>query len=130
MRAQNGPLVRLKTQPNDKCFLRSEKGAGTVLALAVVSLSIALLVLSQTLAFNLLSNLRLRASADSIAVAAADSLRGLSVGYPCEVAKKMAASNRLNLEECRIVGFEVFITVHSDAVGIVLNAKARAGPSF
>jgi len=108
----------------------SENGAGTVLALAVVSLSVTLLIVSQSLAFNLLSHLRLQATADSIAVAAADSLRGLSLGFPCEVAREMSVVNMVNLAECRIVGLEVFITVHSDAVGIVLIAKARAGPSF
>ena len=110
--------------------LKSETGAGTVLALAVVGLSVSMLILSQALAFNLISNLRLQATADSIAVAAADSLRGLSLGYPCEVAKEMSAANMANLVECRIVGLEVFITLHSGAVGIVLIAKARAGPSF
>lgn len=110
--------------------LKSEKGSGTVLALAVVSLAVSLLILSQALAFNLLSNLRLQATADSIAVASADSLRGLSLGFPCEVAEQMSVANMANLDECRIVGVEVFITVHSDAVGIVLIAKARAGPSF
>lgn len=108
----------------------SENGAGTVLALALVSLSVTLLIVSQSLAFNLLSNLRLQATSDSIAVAAADSLRGLSLGFPCEVAEQMSVANMVNLVECRIVGLEVFITVHSDAVGIVLIAKARAGPSF
>lgn len=116
----------------DKSFseLRTETGAGTVLALAVVGLSVSMLILSQALAFNLISNLRLQATADSIAVAAADSLRGLSLGFPCDVAAEMSAANMANLVECRIVGLEVFITVHSDAVGIVLIAKARAGPSF
>ena len=108
----------------------NENGAGTVLALAVVSLAVTLLMVSQSLAFNLLSNLRLQATADSIAVAAADSLRGLSLGFPCEVAEQISVANMVNLAECRIVGLEVFITVHSDAVGIVLIAKARAGPSF
>ena len=110
--------------------LRNETGSGTVLALSVISLSVALLGLSQTLAFNLLSHLRLQAAADSISVAAADSLRGLSLGYPCEVAQLMSTANMVNLDECRIVGFEVFITIHSEVVGIVLIAKARAGPSF
>lgn len=108
----------------------NENGAGTVLALAVVSLAVTLLMVSQSLAFNLLSNLRLQATADSIAVAAADSLRGLSLGFPCEVAEQISVANMVNLDECRIVGLEVFVTVHSDAVGIVLIAKARAGPSF
>ena len=118
---------RLTTPPRPN---ENENGAGTVLALAVVSLAVSLLIVSQSLAFNLLSNLRLQATADSIAVAAADSLRGLSLGFPCEVAEQISVANMVNLDECRIVGLEVFIIVHSDAVGIVLIAKARAGPSF
>lgn len=124
------PLVRGASLGNIFRGRKSEKGSGTVLALAVVSLAVSLLILSQALAFNLLSSLRLQATADSIAVASADSLRGLSLGFPCEVAREMSDANMANLEECRIVGLEVFITVHSDAVGIVLIAKARAGPSF
>lgn len=124
---KNGSLMKV---PNFRGDSRAETGSGTVLALSVVLLSVSLLGLSQTLAFSLLSHLRLQAAADSISVAAADSLRGLSPGYPCEVAQKISASNMVNLDECRIVGFEVFITVHSELVGIVLIAKARAGPSF
>jgi hypothetical protein len=33
------------------------------------------------------------------------------------------------LDECRIVGFEAFVKMHVDSMGIVLNATARAGPS-
>jgi secretion/DNA translocation related TadE-like protein len=117
-------------KPRALRLFRSDRGAGTILALAVVSLSVSLLIVSQAQAFNLLADLRLQATADSIAVAAADSLRGLSLGLPCEIAEQMSAANMANLVECRIVGLEVFITVHSDAVGIVLIAKARAGPSF
>jgi secretion/DNA translocation related TadE-like protein len=110
--------------------IRGEKGAGTILSLAVVVLSVALLIIGQAQAFNLLADLRLQSTTDSIAIAAADSLRGLSLGLPCEIAEQMSAANMANLVECRIVGLEVFITVHSGAVGIVLIAKARAGPSF
>ena len=124
---KNGALVK---GPNFKGGPEAEVGSGTVLALTVVLLSVSLLGLSQTLALSLLSHLRLQATADSISVAAADSLRGLSIGYPCEVAQKISTSNMVNLDECRIVGFEVFITIHSEVVGIVLIAKARAGPSF
>ena len=137
MRPKNGPLaVAGKTaggwgQTSCACLhIRGEKGAGTILALAVVLLSVTMLLVSQAQAFNILANIRLQATADSIAIAAADSLRGLSLGFPCEVAEEMSAANMANLAECRIVGLEVFITVHLKAVGIVLIAKARAGPSF
>jgi secretion/DNA translocation related TadE-like protein len=130
VRQKNGPLVIGNKTGSVWGHIRGENGAGTILALAVVSLSVTLLIISQAQAFNLLANLRLQAVADSIAIAAADSLRGLSLGFPCEVAEEMSAANMANLVECRIVGLEVFITVHSGAVGIVLIAKARAGPSF
>lgn len=106
-----------------------DHGSGTVLSLAVIGLSIACLGVSQTIAINLLSEARLHAAAESAALSADDALRGLITGYPCEIAKEIAAENMVILDECRIVGFEAFVKLHVDSMGIVLNATARAGPS-
>ena len=67
--------------------------------------------------------------ADEIAISTADSLRGLSGGFPCEVATSQANRNKVTLDECRIAGFDVFIRIHSDALGVAVTAKAKAGPS-
>ena len=72
---------------------------------------------------------RLQAVADSAALAADDALRGLTTGFPCDIATTIARENMVILDECRIVGFEAFVNLRSQGMGIVLNASARAGPS-
>ena len=106
-----------------------ETGSGTVLSLAVIALSVLCLGVTQTLALSLLSGARLTAITESVALSADDALRGLITGYPCEIAEEIAAENVVILDECRIVGFEVFVKTHVQSMGIVLNATARAGPS-
>ena len=104
-------------------------GSGTILALAVIGLSIACLAITQGIALNLLIGARLNAVAESAALSADDALRGLVTGYPCEIAASIAKENMAILDECRIVGFEAFVKLHVQSMGIVLNASARAGPS-
>jgi secretion/DNA translocation related TadE-like protein len=112
-----------------KVSIRGELGSGTVLAIAIVALSVGCLAVTQAIAINLISETRLNAIADSAAVSADDALRGLITGYPCEVAQAIADENVAILDECRIVGFEAFVKLHVQSMGIVLNASARAGPS-
>ena len=106
-----------------------QRGSGTVLALSAVALAISLFSLSQIVALNLIAQQRLQSSVDSMAVAAADALRGLNTGFPCPTAGEIGLINGVELDTCRIVGFEVFISAHSKGVGIVLSANALAGPS-
>ena len=108
---------------------RLDRGSGTVLALAVIFTCIASFGVAQVVALEALTQARLDAAADSAALAADDALRGLTVGYPCEIAKAVALENMANLDECRIVGFEAFVNLQVKSMGIVLNASARAGPS-
>ncbi len=107
-----------------------ETGSGTVLSLALIALSVSCLGITQTIALHLLSGARLNAIAESAALSADDALRGLTTGYPCEIAREIASENMVILDECRIVGFEAFVKLHVDSMGIVLNATARAGPSI
>jgi secretion/DNA translocation related TadE-like protein len=105
------------------------RGSGTILSLSIVFLSVSCLGASQALANLLIAQVRLGAIADSAALAADDTLRGLTAGYPCQIAKAIAEENMANLVECRIVGFEAFVNLQVKSMGIVLNASARAGPS-
>jgi secretion/DNA translocation related TadE-like protein len=110
--------------------LTREAGSGTVLSLALIALSVSCLGITQTVALHLLVGARLNAVAESAALSADDALRGLITGYPCEIAREIASENMVILDECRIVGFEAFVKLHVDSMGIVLNATARAGPSI
>jgi secretion/DNA translocation related TadE-like protein len=106
---------------------RADHGSGTVLALSVAFVGVSLFAVLQLGAVRLLQETRTQAAADAAAIAAEDSLRGLSTGYPCNVAKQLVEENGMDLQQCRIVNLEVFITVQSETLGIVLSARARAG---
>ena len=108
---------------------RSARGSGTVLALSAVALALSLFSLSQLVAFNLIAQRRLQATVNAMAIGAADALRGLNTGFPCPTAGEIGLIRGVELDRCRIVGFEVFISAHSEGVGIVLSASALAGPS-
>lgn len=106
----------------------SNSGSGTVLGLALVALALGGLVSSNLAVYRLFAAEKLQAQADQIAVAAADSLRGLATGYPCEVADQFAHMYMVKIAFCRIVEFECFLRLQSDRFGIRLEASARAGP--
>ena len=109
--------------------LSAEAGSGTVLSVALIATLVATLAFSQAAFGFTHTRLKNQSLADQIAVAAADSVRGLSSGFPCEVAKDLATRNKVTLDECRIVGFESYIRIHTEMFGIPLTARARAGPS-
>lgn len=110
--------------------LKTDRGSGTILALAMVALAVSVLGLSQIIAQNLLLQQRTQVVTEAMALAAADSLRGLNSGFPCPVAAQIGQISSVVLDRCRIVGFEVFISAHAQGVGIVLSASALAGPSY
>lgn len=107
--------------------IAADAGAGSILAVGLIGAAAALFLASTTMANIWQLQLQLQQAAETTAIAAADSLRGLSTGYPCEIARQISAANMANLTECRIVGFEVYIKVRKNALGIVLNAEALAG---
>lgn len=103
-------------------------GSGTILGLALVALSLTGLVSSNLAVYRLFAAEKLQAQADQIAIAAADSARGLITGYPCETARQFAHMYMVKIAFCRIVEFECFLRLQSDRFGIQLEATARAGP--
>jgi len=110
--------------------LISQRGSGTVLALAAVALALSVFSIGQVLAQNLLLQQRVQVVTETMALAAADALRGLNSGFPCPTAAQIGQISSVELDRCRIVGFEVFISAHAQGVGIVLSARALAGPSY
>lgn len=112
-----------------KGWIVIERGSGTMLMLAVIGASLAALGATQVAVSNLIGAARLQATVERAALTADDALRGLTTGYPCDLVKEVAGQNMANLVECRIVGFEAFVKLRVQGIGIVLNASARAGPS-
>ncbi len=106
-----------------------EQGSGTFLALATLVLVVGAatpLIFGANQAFEAE---RLDTAAELSAMSAADSLSGFLTGHPCEVAAKVARLNRVNLDECRIVGFDITITVSAKSIGMVHFASATATTS-
>jgi secretion/DNA translocation related TadE-like protein len=108
--------------------VKNDHGAGTILAISILIVFFALFSASSLVSTQLLAFTRFQATTNSIALAAADALRGVSTGNPCIVAKDIASNNQLVIKRCRIVGFEVFIETSVETFGIVHQARARAGP--
>jgi secretion/DNA translocation related TadE-like protein len=105
------------------------QGSGTILGLAVAIVVLSGLLASNLAVFALISAEKLRVQADQIAVAAADSARGLITGFPCQTADQIASMYMVSLDSCRIVGFDSFIRLRSVVAGIELFASSRAGPA-
>lgn len=110
---------------------RSERGSGTVLALAFV-----LVLLVAGTAVGLLAQAgvlasRAAAAADLAALAAADAARGLAPGEPCTVAAEVAARNDARISSCRIEGgdtVQVGTELHTRSPFGTATGLARAGP--
>ncbi len=124
MREKNRSL-KVAFQPK----LTDNRGSGTVLGLGLVLTGLGALLASNLAVFVFFSGEKLAVQADQIAVAAANSARGLSSGYPCQVADQIATMYMVSLDSCRIVGFDSFIRLRSAVVGIELKASSRAGPA-
>jgi hypothetical protein len=98
-------------------FMKDD-GAGTVLAIAILALITGLTVVVLNASQRVIDQVRLNALAENASIAAADALRGLVAGIPCEVAKSMAP-----VSSCVIEGNDVLVQLERNG----LRARARAG---
>lgn len=89
-----------------------------MLSLALIGTISGLTMVMFGVSATIVNQLRLNALADNTAVAAADALRGLVAGFPCDIAREMA-----QVTECSIVGNDVLVEVRQGS----LTARARAG---
>ena len=103
--------------------IANDRGAGTILALSVLILIFGLFTVAAVFSNQMLSSTRIQDTTESIALAAADALRGVSSGTPCVVAKDIASDSQIVLERCRIVGFEVFIETSVETFGTRLTKE-------
>ena len=102
----------------------SESGSGTVLSLGRMAMLVSLFAALQLPVRDLIIQSRAQVAADQAAVAAADSLRGLTTGIPCQVAELVLAQNKLKIDGCRVAGNSVYVSVRIDPT---IVAEARAG---
>ncbi|MBM7504016.1 Rv3654c family TadE-like protein [Agromyces aurantiacus] len=107
---------------------RGERGAATILALAIVGAIVALAAaLAGVLVASVASQVAANA-ADAAALAAADAVSGAVAGEPCDLAARLADRNGARLSSCDVSGAEVVIVVSVTRAALTITASARAGP--
>lgn len=109
-----------------------ERGAGTVLVLAVAAVVVTLLLGALALLSVVLAGHRAAAAADLAALAAATALDGeRDPGRACAAAERLAAANGARVTSCIVRGAEVWLAtaVDPDWRGLPqAAARSRAGP--
>jgi len=108
--------------------LRGERGAGAVLALALVMAVVTLGLSGVTLAAALTVRQRVIGAADLAALAGADAASGAIGGVPCEVAAGVATANGTRLTACEADSLVVSVTVVRSFGGIPIQVHSMAGP--
>ncbi len=108
--------------------LTDERGAGSLLALAVLAAVVATLLLIAPLYRALVLRAEMNGAADAAALAAADVARGISPGTPCVMAATVAAANGALLDECLVDGVIVTVRVNVAILVFSVAATATAGP--
>ena len=107
---------------------RSDRGSGSILALTLILLSLGLAILATAVANATLKRVQLEGAVASAAIGAEDASRGLTTGYPCQVAAQIMQANMASLDTCFIVGHRTMVSGQVKPLGIVLSATATAEP--
>ena len=106
----------------------SDRGSGSILAVAIVAAMLALVVMSIPLYVVLSAKQRAASAADAAALAAASVALGIVPGVPCAAAASVAAANGASLARCVPYGAIVTVRVSVRALGFEVPATATAGP--
>jgi secretion/DNA translocation related TadE-like protein len=106
-----------------------ERGAGTVLAIALLAVVVVFGVAGVSLGAALSARQRVIGAADLAALAAADAASGAIGGAPCDVAAAVARGNGAGLAGCRTDGLVVTVEASGSFAGIPISARSSAGPS-
>jgi secretion/DNA translocation related TadE-like protein len=108
--------------------MRDERGAGSVLVVAILGATMLLFMLSAPLYRGIANKHVAAGAADAAAVAAADVARGIVPGSPCEQAGVVAAANGSVLSGCIIDGVVATVTVQAGSAALSAAVTATAGP--
>lgn len=108
--------------------MSDERGAGGVLALAIVAMLTVLTLAAVGVGAALVQRQRVIAAADAGALAAADTALGIHPGIPCEEAARVVAASEATLVACDVEGVVATISVSARIAGVLVTAEARAGP--
>ena len=105
-----------------------ERGAGSVLVLGIIAACVIVSLVVIPIYRGAVTKRAVANAADAAALAAADVAIGILPGVPCEVAASAAELNGARLSECLLSGPVATVTTESSVLGIVVRARARAGP--
>jgi len=105
----------------------TDRGAATPLAVGVIAAMAVLATLLLGLGAALADASRLAHTADSAALAAADTLLGWNAGEPCEVASQLAARHGARVAACTVDELSVVVTVTRSILALPIERSARAG---
>jgi secretion/DNA translocation related TadE-like protein len=105
----------------------TERGAGSVLAIGIMASTALLSIACIPLVLVLVVKSQASAAADAAALAAADVRVGIVAGFPCEVARKIAVANRVQLVSCTLDGLDATVRVTFRVAGLDVEAIATAG---
>lgn len=104
-----------------------DQGSAAPMALIFIG-AITCLLLAVTLTTDLAhTKVRLQLAADAASLTAADTIRGLVSGIPCENADLIAVSNGAFTKKCRIVGTDASVTLTKQSGFANLSADSVAG---
>ncbi|MFD2757829.1 Rv3654c family TadE-like protein [Gulosibacter faecalis] len=107
--------------------MRSERGSGTVLAVAIIGATVSLAVALCLVLGAFVAHTRASVAADAAALAAADSASGRIPGDACGRAAAIAAEHRVTLTGCDAGRTETFVTVTTTFGAFTIGASSRAG---
>ena len=106
-----------------------DDGSGSILAIGVLSALAILATTSIPLYAAFAAKSQTQGAADAAALAAADVRRGVTGGFPCDVAEEVARANGAELTECELDGYIVTVEVRRETLGFELRSTATAGPT-
>jgi secretion/DNA translocation related TadE-like protein len=106
----------------------SERGAGSILAVAVLAATVLLTTLVVSVLALLAEARSVANAADAAALAAADTASGAIAGFPCEAAEAVATLNETAVTQCTVIGLVASVSVRRGVHGIDISSSARAGP--
>lgn len=107
---------------------RSERGSGSVLAIALTGAMVGLTAAVVPLYAVLAARSTVAGAADAAALAAADARVGIVTGFPCDRAAEVAAANGAALTRCDVDGLIATVSVSRVILGFMLESTATAGP--
>jgi len=106
---------------------REEGGAGSVLTVAVLAVSVLLVGSLLPLYIGVAAHRSIASAADAAALAAADASSGAIAGYPCPLATEIAAAYSARVDGCVIDGDTATVSVSGLVLGTRMTVSARAG---